>query len=122
MIIRALIVTAALTIGFAGAAHGIKVLEQPEDAYELALGEVSLPRGAAGTVIFKACADCKTKALRVTALTIYQVNRRTVTLEDLRKAADGYRKMQGGAAKTAVYVYYNIESQRVTRLALDYLG
>ena len=119
---KLLIMTLALVFGWTSAVHAAKIIAQPEDAVELALGEVSLPGSTAGTVIFKACSDCKTRALRVHNLTIYKVNGRTVRLEDFLKAAEEYRKQRGGAAKTAVYVYFDVESQRVNRLSLDYLG
>lgn len=106
----------------ANVAQATRVIAQNEDAYELSLGEVSLPSSEAGTVIFKACDDCKTQSMRVTATTIYQVDGRTVTLEDLTKAAEDLRKRDGGTSKTIVYVFYDIKSRRVNRLGMSYLG
>ena len=103
-------------------AHATKIIAQEEDAYELRLGEVSLPGSEAGTVIFKACDDCKTQSMRVSGTTIYRVNGRTVTLADFTKAAEDFRKRDGGISKTVVYVFYDIKSRRVNRMGMDYLG
>ena len=117
----AIMVFAALTM-FASVAQGTRIIAQEEDAYELALGEVSLPSSGTGTVVFKACADCKTQSMRVTATTIYQVDEQTVTLQELTKAAEDLRKRQGATSKTIVYVFFDIKSRRVNRLGMSYLG
>ena len=96
-----------------------RVLEQIEDAYEVPLGEVSLPRSVAGTVIFKPCEACKTVALRVSPQTLYSVDGHLVILQDLLKAAEEIRQTNGGNSETLVYVFFEPESRRVTRLALD---
>ena len=119
---RAAIATLILVLGAASSAWGYRVLEQVEDNYELMLGEVSLPRNSGGSVIFKPCAECLTTSLRVTASTIYLVNGSAVVLEDFLRAAEGFRDTDGGNRMTAVYVFYDIESKRVNRLAMDYFG
>ena len=100
-------------------AAAFRVIEQPEDAYELKLGEVSLPGASSGSVIFKACSDCRTTALRVTQATVYEVDGQPVDLTAFNKAAKAFRGRRGGALDTAVYVFFNVDSRRVTRLALD---
>ena len=71
---HALFATLIVLAGSLSTAWAYRVIEQPEDAYELMLGEVSLPRGVAGTVIFKPCAECTTTSLRVTSETAYFIN------------------------------------------------
>jgi hypothetical protein len=117
----AIVLFATLTM-FASVAQGTRIIAQDEDAYELALGEVSLPGSESGTVIFKACDDCKTQAMRVTGTTIYQIKGRTVTLKDFTEAAEGFRKRQGATSRTIVYVFFDIRSRRVNRLGISYLG
>lgn len=119
---RTAIATLILLLGAASSAWGYRVLEQTEDAYELGLGEVSLPRNSSGSVIFKPCDECRTTSLRVSSGTIYEVNGTALELADFLEAAEGFRRMNGGNQQTAVYVFYDIESKRVNRLALDYLG
>ena len=119
---RAILTTLILLLGSVSSAWAYRVLEQTEDAYELMLGEVSLPRGAAGTVIFKPCADCDTTALRVSSQTTYAVNGAAFELADFLEAADEIRQLDGGNSGTAVYIFFDIESKRVNRLHLDTFG
>ena len=117
---RAIFATLVLLLGSLSSAWAYRVLEQTEDAYELMLGEVSLPRGAAGTVIFKPCPDCNTTAMRVSAETRYFVNGSPLELQDFLAWAEEIRKMDGGNQNTAVYIFFDIDSQRVNRLMLDH--
>ena len=119
---RAIFATLVLLLSSLSSAWAYRVLEQAEEAHELMLGEVSLPRNSGGSVIFKPCEDCLTTSLRVNASTIYLVNGAVVVLEDFLKAAEGFRDTDGGNRQTAVYVFYDVESKRVNRLALDYFG
>jgi adenine deaminase len=119
--ITAIVMLAALTT-FANFAQATRITAQNEDAYELGLGEVSLPGSEAGTVIFKACDDCKTQSMRVTGTTIYKVGGRTVTLKEFTEAAEEFRKQQGATSQTIVYVFYDVKSRRVNRLGMSYLG
>ena len=119
---RAILTTLILLLGSVSSSWAYRVMEQSEDTYELILGEVSLPRGAAGTVIFKPCADCNSTALRVSSQTTYAVNGAAFELADFLEAADLIRQQDGGNSGTAVYVRFDIESKRVTWLALDALG
>ncbi len=117
---RAIFATLVLLLGSLSSAWAYRVIEQTEDAYELMLGEVSLPRSAAGTVIFKPCPDCNTTALRVSAETLYFVNGSPMELSDFLARAEEIRKMDGGNQNTAVYLFYDVDSQRVNRLMLDH--
>lgn len=96
-----------------------RVLEQREDAYEVQLGEVILPRSLAGTVIFKPCSECETVALRVSGQTFYSIDGHPIALEDLAQAVEEIRQTNGGNSRTLVYVFFEPQSKRVTRLALD---
>ena len=100
----------------------MQIIAQEEDAYELALGEVSLPGSTAGTAIFAPCEDCKTQSMRVTHTTVYQINGQMVAYTDFIKAAEEYRQRSGGAQNTVIYIFYDVKSRRVTRIGMDYLG
>jgi len=119
---RAVFATLILLLGSVSSAWAYRVLEQSEDTYELILGEVSLPRGEAGTLIFKPCADCNTTALRVSGQTRYAINGAAYELPDLLEVAEQIRQQDGGNSGTAVYVRFDIESKRVTWLGLDTFG
>ena len=117
---RALIATLILLASSLTSAWAYRVIEQTEDAYELTLGEVSLPRGAAGSVIFKPCPDCNTTSLRVSGDTRYFFNGSSLELEDFLAAAEAVRQQDGGNSNTAVYVFFDIGSKRVNRLMLEH--
>jgi hypothetical protein len=97
-------------------------MEQVEDAYELVLGEVILPRGVSSSLIIRPCSDCMTTSLRVNRATTYFVNGATMEFPDFIKAAEAIRDMDGGNQNTAVYVFFDIESRQVNRLMLDHFS
>ncbi len=117
---RAIFATLALLLGSISSAWAYRVIEQTEDAYELVLGEVSLPRGVSSSVIFKACPVCTMTSLRVTSATTYFVNGTPLEFPDFLEAAAAIRQMDGGNRNTAVYVFFDIKSRRVNRLELDH--
>ena len=117
---RAIFATLALLLGSISSAWAYRVIEQTEDAYELVLGEVSLPRGVSSSVIFKACPVCTMTSLRVTSATTYFVNGTPLEFPDFLEAATAIRQMDGGNRNTAVYVFFDIKSRRVNRLELDH--
>lgn len=110
---RFLISALLLTLGLAGPATATRVMYQPEDAYELSLGEVSLPQRVGGSVIFKACPECKTVGLRVTTDTRYFVKGQEVTVGELAKLTEKL------ARTTNVTVFFNKESRFVNRLKIN---
>ncbi len=119
---HAIFATLILVLGGIGSAWAQRVIVQTEDAYELALGEVSLPRGDAGSVIFRPCPACTTTSMRVTEATTYFVNGTPLALADFLVAAEAIREMYRGNQRTAVYVFFNIESRRISRLKIDHFG
>ena len=114
--------TLVLLLGSIGSAWAQRTIVQTEDAYELALGEVSLPRGDTGSVIFRPCPECTTTSMRVTRATTYFVNGAPLEFADFLEAAEAIRRMNGGNQRTAVYVFFNIESRRISRLKIDHFG
>lgn len=117
----ALLVFAALTM-LTNVAEAVRIKGQHHDAHELRLGDVNLPGSPAGTVVFKTCSSCKTESMRVMDTTVYQVDGRMVTFKDFTAAAQALRKRQGGTSKTIVYVIFETQSRRVSRLGISYLG
>ncbi len=113
---RKIIMTlAVLTLAFAGLAQAR--LERIEEAYELALTQVSLPAHAAGRVTITACAGCDTVHLPVDARTSYHlgIGAPGVTLQELTDAVYAV----SDRSKTPIYVMYQPESLVVTRIILD---
>ena len=110
---RLLITALALAIGLTGPAFATRTMHQPEDAYELSLGQVSLPQRIGASVTFKPCPDCQTIGLPVTADTRYFVSGQPVALGDLAELVAGLSRA------TDVVVFFDTESRLVNRLAID---
>lgn len=120
---RKLIAFAALTLGLLGTASAMRIVGQPEAAYELRLQDVqALPQSTAGYFTFKTCPDCDTGSLPVNASTQYFIGRQGVTLTQFVQAADGYRQTDGTTGKTAVYLFYDVAAKRATRAVLNHFG
>ena len=119
---RALLATLALLLSGITSAWAYRVIEQTENAYELVLGEVSLPIGETGSVIFRPCPACTITSLRVTRATTYFVNGASSDFPDFLAAAEAFRRISRGSRNTAVYVFFDIESRRINRLAIDHLA
>jgi hypothetical protein len=113
---RAFIALAALALWASAAAT--RLIEQPEGSYEAFLVDVVLPTSTAGHVVFKPCRECSSLSLRVTPETSYRIQRSAVPLGDLARAAADLAA-SGRAARTAVYVFYDVESELVNRLVID---
>ena len=117
---RALIAALALVLSSISSAWAHRVIEQTEDAYELVLGEVRLPLGQTGSVIFRPCPACTVTSLRVTRATTYFVNGVPLEFPDFLAAAEAIRRISRGSQNTAVYVFFDIESRRINRLKIDH--
>ncbi len=117
-----ILATLVLLLGSIGSAGAQRTIVQTEDALELALGEVSLPREDTGSVIFRPCPACTTTSMRVTEATAYFVNGTPLALPDFLEATEAIRRMNGGNQRTAVYLFFNIESRRISRLKIDHFG
>lgn len=116
---RGIIATLALCLGMLSSAWGYRVLEQLEDAYELQLAAVTLPDGVDGSVVFTPCSSCRTMSLRVTERTLYEIGESLSDLATVRARADEIRATANGPQNAAVYLYVDVASQRVNRLALS---
>ena len=119
---RAIFATLVLVLGTISSAWAARTIEQVEDAYELVLGEVSLPQRVTGTVSFRTCPTCTRTALRVTSATTYVVNGAALEFADFLEAAEAIRQINGGNENTAVYVFVDIKSRQVNRLEVDHFN
>ena len=111
-------IVAAGTLALATSAFATRVLEQIEGAYEAALTEVVMPASTAGYLIVPPCSTCAPVSLGVGAETTYLVERAPVPFADFMQAANTLART-GRAARAAVYVFYDLETTRVTRVVLD---
>jgi hypothetical protein len=108
----ALAATLALASGAAQA-----TLKSVEQAYELGLGDVSLPGSDTGQLVVRPCAGCRTAALRVGAATRY-ILRPSATPVTRTEFAAGVARITS-RAKASIFVYYEPSSGNVRRIVLQ---
>lgn len=108
---KVLISTLLLSIAFAASAD-MRVVSQ---AYEVSLNDIRMPLNLAGTIEFKECDSCDYVMQRVNANTRYQLNGRSISLEEFRFAIE---KVEDRKAPT-VTVLHHLESDRVTMIAVN---
>lgn len=93
-------------------------LQLVEGAHELFLADVSFPSSIAGNVTFKTCSSCDTQVLPVDSGTAFVGPAGAVSLDEFRATVAELRSMPNGSQTTAVGVFYNLETNRVTRVSL----
>jgi len=115
MKIKLILLSGALILIFANSVYG--TLVQLEDAYELSMNQVRLPRHDGGQLVVRECPTCDATVLRIDKRTRYYLGRaRTpVPLDDLLTAAHAL----GTRKDNAVYVFFQPEEKIVTRIILD---
>lgn len=113
---RSILALSLLTLATAASAG--RTIELIENGLEVALGNVTLPGSAAGTVIVEPCETCDPQSLRVSADTRYFVGGTELTLSDFHLAADRILGSDDGGASTLVGVYYGRETGTVTRIRI----
>ena len=115
--------TAAVLIALATLATtnswGYRVIAQPEEAYEFLLSEVTLPATTTGVIRFLDCSECVATSLRVAAATTYQLNGVAMSLDALLLADESIRETEAGDENTAVTVFFDVETLRVNRIAVE---
>jgi len=85
-----------------------------EQAYEVALSDVRLPRSENGTIAFKECSTCEFKTRRVDADTRWLLNGKAVPLQKFRQAVDRVADRNS----EAVSVLHHLERNRVTAVSV----
>jgi hypothetical protein len=111
------VLATALALTAAGSSFAARTMLPKEDAYEVLLGDVVLPSGAGGSVVFSPCTDCSSLSFRVTAQTGYLFNSTAVALADLKLAA-----LEADPGSTGVYVFVDRDTTHVSRIAIDTFG
>ncbi len=79
-------------------------------AYEVAVGDLRLPRNEGGTLTFKQCSDCELQTLRVSGKTRYVLNDRDLALAEFREQL---RRVRNRKDETAT-VMHHLESNTIT--------
>jgi hypothetical protein len=103
---------AALTLGLAlPVAADFVTIQQ---AYEVALSDVRLPRSASGTIAYKTCATCSYQTKQIDASTRWLVDGKAVPLKKFREAVQ--RVTNPG--EQPVTVLHHLEMNRVTQVSV----
>jgi hypothetical protein len=110
------------TLSLSGLAAQANALEMIEGAYELSLREVSLPRSAVDAASFRPCEGCSTVSLSVDSATRYSIDGRELVLADFLQAIERIRQGPDGNAKTFVGLFYDLKTDRVTRVLVSRPG
>jgi len=83
-------------------------------AYEVALSNFRVPATPSSGVIFRECTECNSKAVRVTADTLYKINGKAVTLKEFRKSVFRIRRR----AETTVIVLHHLETDTIVSVSV----
>ena len=110
MKLKVLITAALLSLAMPAVAEFVQV----QDAYEVALSNLRLPRTDGGTIAFKECATCEYRRIRVGSDMRYRINGKDVTLEKFREAM----AMVENREEEAVTVLHHLERNQVTAVSV----
>ena len=108
----------ALLLSLAAPA-GARTIIELERGFALTLPGVKLPTADGGTVSFKTCADCAYRTYRTTAATVYESKGRSLPLPEFLRVVDDIERARA-ANDAVVAVFLDIDSERVTRVTLNY--
>ena len=86
-----------------------------ERAYEIALSDFTVPVSQSGSVMFRQCADCETKIVRMTQATSFVINGESVELKEFRKSVFEIRDR----VRTTVIVMHHLESDTITAVKVN---
>lgn len=85
-----------------------------EEAYEVALSDLRLPRNEGGTLAFKKCDECEFVTLRVNGGTQYRLNGKAIALDKFRLALSQINNQN----EKAVTVLHNLNRNQVTAVSV----
>jgi hypothetical protein len=111
MKLKVLITAALLSLALPAAAD----FKQVQEAYEVALSDMRLPRADGGTIAFKECAKCEYKRIRVGSDMRYRLNGKDVTLKQFREAMATVENRDD----EAVTVLHHLERNQVTAVSVN---
>ena len=115
MKLKLMIAAIFLSMALPAASADITVIE---DAYEVALSQVRLPRNENGTIAFKKCSSCEFVTKRVNGNTQYQLNGKAIPLPKFREAVSA----AAGQSDQAATVFHHLKSDQVTKISVYLRG
>jgi hypothetical protein len=115
---RNFLIAFSMLLGSTAPSYAARVLEPVERGLELALEEIVLPADDGGNVRFRTCATCTLATHLVTQDTTYLFNHRALPLVEFLAAVEEIRARPSVHRRTIAGVYLDIETERVTRIAV----
>lgn len=112
-----ILATVAL-LAMLGTAHAARVIEQPDEGYELTLAQLTLPSTASGGVTMKRCDECAYSTHVLTSSTQYLVNGQVLPFDEFKRIADDLRDDRVARETALACLFINIDTGRVTRMTL----
>lgn len=106
MKIQKLLALALLGLSFSAAADFTTLTA----GYEVAIGDLRLPRSTGGTLTFRRCPDCERETVRVNSKTRYVLNDRDLELKEFREEIKDIRNNKYEGAT----VMHHLESNTIT--------
>ena len=110
MKLKLFITSLALGMALPAAADFVTI----EQAYEVALSEIRLPRSENGTIAYKECSTCNFQTKRVDPDTRWLINGRAVPLQKFREAVNRVTDRNN----EAVSILHHLERNRVTAVSV----
>lgn len=86
-----------------------------QEAYEVALSDIRLPRTESGTIAFKECDSCDYVTVRVGTDTVYRLNGNALSLGKFRAAVSSVEDRDS----VPVTVLRHLERNQVTRVSVN---
>ncbi len=110
MHIRKTLMVLLVSLSLTAAADFVTV----EQAYEVALSDLKVPVASTASLIFKECANCETKHIRMTHDTQFIVNGKSVGLRKFRKNVFQVRERKS----EIITITHHLQTDTVTSLSL----
>ena len=107
---KILIIFATLLLGMQAGAEFVTVSR----AYEVALSDFRVPATPSGGATFRTCSDCDFQTVRVTPLTVYKINGKTLELRKFRERIFRIRDR----APVTVIVLRHLESDTIVSVSV----
>ena len=114
---RTQVLTTLVLLGLLNSAGAVRVLKEVERPFEIAIGALTLPRDAGGSLTLRACDTCRVGSYRLQGTTVFVLDDRLVAYADLSHAVDALRGSTAGDA-TVVTVFVDRDTERVTRISV----
>lgn len=111
-------VAAFLAFSAVQSAPAIEVMGKIEEALEIHLNFVEMPLSETDAIRINGCTGCQTVTKQVTPTTRYFISSTELPFVDFRAAVDDLKASHRGAETTLVGVFYNVETELVTRIVL----